>query len=214
MHTKYIRFWWRDVIDKHKGVQIKNAIKVAWENQPREIIVVGGVGGDCSGMKLKPRRRERKGSSVGWLTRLLWKVVTYSRRLITVWQQMHWLMMNCKIAWLLLLQQPFEPHYSVGQFCRSVAAPMWWIWCTGATANAAVNWLIDRPGLESRSNSNCSASFQCRRNVELSNASNNAMHLPYWQITFFSYFAHTHTNSVESLFLALLWLFSFKQPIN
>jgi hypothetical protein len=37
---------------------------------------------------------------------------------------MHRLMMNCKIAWLLLLQQPFEPHYSVGQSFRSVAAPM------------------------------------------------------------------------------------------
>lgn len=47
---------------------------------------------------------------------------------------MHWLM-NCKIAWLLWLQQPFEPHYSFGQACRSVAAPMWWILIAGANAN-------------------------------------------------------------------------------
>lgn len=69
------------------------------------------------------------------LTRLLSKMVTYARQLIAFRRQMHWLMMNCKIAWLLLLQQPFEPHYSVGQAYRSVAAPMWWFLYTGANVN-------------------------------------------------------------------------------
>jgi hypothetical protein len=69
--------------------------------------------------------------------------VTYSRRLKASWPQMHWLTMN----WLLLLRQPFEPHYSVGQSFQSVAAPMWWFLSTGATANQnlKLGWMTRRP---------------------------------------------------------------------
>ena len=64
-------------------------------------------------------------------------MATYSRRLADSWPQMHWLLMK---KWLLLLQQPFEPHYSVGQSFRSVAAPMWRILWAGANAKISQRW--------------------------------------------------------------------------
>lgn len=60
-----------------------------------------------------------------WLTRQ--KMVTCSQCLRKDWWPMRYWLLLVIACWLLLVQQPFEPHYSVGQSFQSVVAPMWQI---------------------------------------------------------------------------------------
>lgn len=145
-------------------------------------------------------RRARSGKvqkSDDSLTRLLSKTATYSRRLIASRPQMHWLRMN----WLLLLRQPFEPHYSVGQSYRSVAAPTWWILLSGANANWCYRKLRIDGDLEDKPAPNRLLANLLSPSVhwcKKQNGSNTSLHLSGRRKIFLlqTSRAHTHTQTL------------------